>query len=120
MAMGRAEEVSAAWSGEQEEEEEEEEESLGCPRKLKSSGSLLARSPMPGRAMQGWVSPGSDAAPCAGPSFQGRQLQCWVVAVGSPQVPWRAQAPLLQGQTDSVRERSLLEPESWGPTAALP
>lgn len=74
VAMGQAEEVSAAWSGKQ---EEEEETSLGCPRKLKSS----ACSPMPERGMWGWVFLESDAAPFVGPSLQGRQLQCWVVVL---------------------------------------
>lgn len=75
VAMGQAEEVSTAWSGKQ---EEEEETSLGCPRKLKSS----ACSPMLERGTCGWVFLGCDAAPCVGPSLQGRQLQCWVVVVG--------------------------------------
>ena len=73
VAMGQVEEASAAWSSERE-EEEEEEECLGCPRKLKSSGSRLACSPTPGRGMQGWVSPGSNAAPRVGPLLRGHQL----------------------------------------------
>ena len=97
-------------AAELEEEEEEEEESLGCPRKLKSSGSRLACSPMPGRGTRGWVSPGSDAAPRVGPLLRGRQLQRWVVAVGSPswaQASWGAQGPLLQGQTDRQHQGAI-------------
>lgn len=73
---------------------EEEDESLGCPRKLKSSGWSFSCSLGMGRVMQGRV-----------PHRSGAATPRWALAPGPPAPVLSGDGgllvPLLQGQTDS-------------------